>query len=102
MFKVIVFDLCVQDDTNPGNVVLINSVTGDYRVCCNGTTYTGRGTMTVRGLTYKLVHNPQDRRLLVNIDESVHKGTASLQAPAGTQRCSLSDRNTQDNNCACQ
>jgi uncharacterized repeat protein (TIGR01451 family) len=101
-FKVIVFDLCVQDDTNPNNVVLINSVTGDYRVCCNGITYTGRGTMTVRGLTYKLVHNPQDRRLVVNVDESVHKGSASLQAPPGTQRCSLSDRNTQDNSCACQ
>ena len=35
-FPVTVFTLCLQDNSNPGNVVLIDSSTGAYRFCCNG------------------------------------------------------------------
>jgi uncharacterized repeat protein (TIGR01451 family) len=101
-FKVNVFDLCVQDDSDPSTVVLINSVTGDYRFCCHGVTYTGRGTMTIRGSTYQLEHNPGDRRVLVKDDEAVHKGSGSIGAPPGTIRCTITDRNTLDNSCVCQ
>jgi HYR domain/Domain of unknown function DUF11/Calx-beta domain len=101
-FKVTVFDLCVQDDSDPSTAVLINSMTGDYRFCCHGVTYTGKGTMTIRGSTYQLQHNPLDRRVLVNVDESVHKGSGSIQAPPGTIRCTITDRNTRDNSCACE
>ncbi len=101
-FNVTVFDLCVQDDGNPSTVVLINSITGDYRFCCDGVTYTGKGTITRRGSLYTLEHNKAGRRVLVKDDESVHKGSGSLQAPPGTTRCTITDRNTQDNSCACQ
>ncbi len=101
-FKVNVFDLCLQDDSNPSTVALINSFTGDYRFCCNGVTYTGRGTMTIRGSAYTLEHNPLDRRVLVKDDEGVHKGSGSISAPPGTIRCTITDRNTQDNSCVCQ
>jgi hypothetical protein len=99
---VAVFDLCLQDDSNPTTAVLINTFTGDYRFCCNGVTYTGKGTITIRGSTYTLVHNPSDRRVLVKADESVHKGSGSIQSPPGTIKCTITDRNTQNNSCACQ
>jgi len=101
-FKVNVFDLCVQDDSDPTTVVLINSLTGDYRFCCHGVTYIGRGTMTIRGSIFTLEHNPSDRRVLVKDDEGVHKASGSIQAPPGTTRCTIIDRNTLDNSCVCQ
>jgi HYR domain/Right handed beta helix region len=101
-FKVTVFDICLQDDGNPLIVVFVNSATGDYRFCCNGTVFTGKGKVTVRGSVYTLEHNPADRRVLVTDDESSHKGNASLQVPAGTTRCTISDRDTRNNTCLCQ
>jgi len=99
---VTVFDLCVQDDSNASTGVLVNSLTGDYRFCCNGVTYTGRGTMTIRGSIYTMEHNPADRRVLVKVDEEVHKGSAAIQSPPGTIRCTITDTNTQNNSCVCQ
>ena len=47
-FTVTVFDLCLQDDSNPSTVVLVSTATGDYRFCCGGTVFTGRGKVTAR------------------------------------------------------
>src|SRR5262245_59297125 len=47
-FTVTVFNVCIQDDSNPNNVLLFitsGSQTGQYRFCCDGTTYTGVGTV---------------------------------------------------------
>jgi len=101
-FRVTVFDLCIQDDSNPTTVVLVNTLTGDYRFCCNGTTFTGRGKITIRGSTYTLDHSAADRRVLVTDDEGVHRATASLQVPPGTTRCTINDRDTRNNTCQCQ
>ncbi|MFL6275670.1 MAG: HYR domain-containing protein [Blastocatellia bacterium] len=101
-FSVAIFDLCIQDDSNPTTVVLVNTATGDYRFCCNGTTFTGRGKITIRGNTYTLEHNAADRRVLVTDDEGVHKATASLQLPPGITRCTINDRDTRNNTCQCQ
>ncbi|HKQ04322.1 MAG TPA: HYR domain-containing protein [Blastocatellia bacterium] len=101
-FRVTVFDLCIQDDSNPTTVVLVNTLTGDYRFCCNGTTFTGRGKITIRGNTYTLDHTAADRRVLVTDDEGVHRATASLQVPPGTPRCTINDRDTRNNTCQCQ
>lgn len=101
-FKVTVFDICLQDDSNPLIVVFVNSATGDYRFCCNGTVFTGKGKVTIRGSVYTLEHNATDRRVLVTDDESSHKGNASLQVPVGTTRCTISDRDTRNNTCLCQ
>ena len=48
-FTVTTFDLCVQHDSNPNTVLVFNSITGDYCFCCNGTTFTGKGTVTSQG-----------------------------------------------------
>lgn len=101
-FRVNVFNGCVQDDTNPSTVLLLNSITGDYRFCCGGTTFTGRGTVSIRGCTIALQHNTSDRRVAASLDTSAFKGSASLQAPPGTIKCSINDRDTRNNSCVCQ
>jgi hypothetical protein len=101
-FTVTVFDVCLQDDNNPGTVLLFNSLTGDYRFCCNGVTYSGRGKATRQGCSYTLEHNTTDRRVLGKIDKAGFKGTANLQSPPGSLRCAISDRDTRNNSCTCQ
>src|SRR4030095_3657494 len=53
-FTVNVFNGCLQDDSNPRTVVLFNTVTGDYRFCCNGTTFTGRGAVSQVGCVFTI------------------------------------------------
>jgi Concanavalin A-like lectin/glucanases superfamily/HYR domain len=93
-FTVTTFDVALQDDSNPSIILLWNSITGQYRFCCNGMTFTGVGMATRQGCIYTLQHNPADRRVLGREDKSVHAGSASLQNPPGTIRCTITDRNT--------
>jgi hypothetical protein len=101
MFTVTVFNVCLQDNTNPNNVLLFNSVTGDYLFCCNGTTFTGRGKVTRRGQVITLDQATTDRRVTGRIDGTAKTGSASLQSPPGTLRCTITDSNTADNTCNC-
>ena len=100
-FAVAVFSGCLQDDANPSTVVLFNALTGDYRFCCNGTAFTGKGTVTVRGCVVEIQHNPVDRRVLIKADFGAKSGTASLQVPPGKTICTITDRNTGNNTCQC-
>jgi predicted extracellular nuclease len=100
-FTVSVFSACLQDDSVPTNVVLFN-LSGEYRFCCNGMTFSGTGIATVRGCVASIQHNPPDRRVLLTFDGALHRGTASLQSPPGTIKCTIIDRNTMNNTCACQ
>ena len=93
-FTVTVFDTALQDDSNPSTILLWNSLTGQYRFCCNGTTFTGVGTSIIKGCVFTLEHNPADRRVLGRVDKSVHRGTAAIQSPPGSIRCTITDRDT--------
>jgi hypothetical protein len=93
-FTLSTFDTALQDDSDPSIILLWNSTTGAYRFCCNGTTFTGIGKSTIQGCVFTLQHDPADRRVLGRVDKAVHAGTASLQAPPGTTRCTITDRNT--------
>jgi predicted outer membrane repeat protein len=100
-FTVTVFNGRLQDDSNPQNVLVFNTTTGDYRLCCGGTIFTGRGLVVLKGCLFTLQHYPPDRRLLVNLDFSVKRGTASLQFPPGTIKCTIIDRNMADDTSTC-
>jgi hypothetical protein len=100
-FIVTTFDICLQDDSSAGTVILFNSTTGDYLFCCSGTSYTGKGTVQKQGNIYTLTHNTSARRVMARFDRSQSKGTASLQSPPGTNRCSINDRDTRNNSCNC-
>ncbi|MBI3654219.1 MAG: HYR domain-containing protein [Acidobacteria bacterium] len=101
-FTVTVFNLCLQDDGNPQNVVLANSQTGQYRFCCSGSVFTGQGTVRVTGGVYTIEHNPADRRVTIKLSAATNSGTASLQNPIGVTRCSITDRDIRNNSCSCQ
>jgi hypothetical protein len=58
-------------------------------------TFTGAGKATRQGCVYTLDQmNAIDRRVLGRVDKAVHAGSGSLQAPPGTIRCTITDRNT--------
>src|SRR5262249_36967091 len=88
-FAVTVFTGCLQDDSNPANVVLFNAATGEYRFCCGGTVLSGMGTVLMKGCTVTIQHNPTDRRVLIRFDGGASVGSASLQSPPGTIRCTI-------------
>jgi hypothetical protein len=98
---VMLFDSCLQDDSNPGKVLLFSTTTGLYTFCCNGTTLSGTGKVTRKGNVFTLTHNTPDRRVLGKIDKLLKKGTASLQSPSGAILCTISDTNTTNNTCIC-
>ena len=100
-FTVTVFDVCLQDDTNPSSTLIFNSFTGQYLFCCGEMTLTGTGTVTKRGNIYTLSHGPSDRRVTARIDAVARSGSASLQFPAGLNICTITDRDMRNNSCAC-
>jgi HYR domain len=96
------FSNCVQDDANPGNVVLFDKTTGHYTFCCNGTVVaSGTGTVSVRGLVITLQDYSSTKRVLITVDQGTNRGTASIQSPPGTLVCSISDRNLSNDTCTC-
>ena len=101
-FDVSVFNVCLQDDSNPTIVFLGNSITGEYRFCCGGTSFTGVAQVTKRGSIATFQHYAPTQRVLATADGGVFKGTASLQFPPGSIKCTIQDRDTRNNSCVCQ
>ncbi len=100
-FSVTVFNGCVQDDSNSGNIALFNTFTGDYVFLCGGVVAaSGKGTPTLKGCVFSLQHNPADRRVLINVDFATRRGSASLQKPPGSIKCTIMDRNISNNTCS--
>lgn len=101
-FTVTVFSGCLQDDSNPGSVVLFNVFTGQYVFCCNGVLLaSGTGTVTLQGCDFTIQHNPPGWRVLIKGSFAYKRGSASLQKPPGTIKCTITDRNITNNTCAC-
>ncbi|HKY04221.1 MAG TPA: HYR domain-containing protein, partial [Blastocatellia bacterium] len=100
-FTVTVFDVFVQDDSNAAGMLLWNSLTGDYRYCCAGSTYAGRGVSRVKGGSFTLAQSIGPHRITASVTASVDRGTASLQV-GGVNRCPITDRNIRNNSSPCQ
>jgi hypothetical protein len=106
-FTVTVFSFCLQDDSNPGNVVLVNAQTGDYSFCCGGIPIaSGRGTLTVRGCIGSIDHIKGDRKVHIQWDTSANNstgaGTAFVQkTTSGKVVCQITDKNMSNNSCQC-
>lgn len=94
-------DVCIQDDSNPQNVLQFSSATGDYTFCCNGFSISGVGGITRKGGIITLFNGQGDSRVFGQIDLGVNKGKASLQFPVGSTICAFGDRNTTNNTCSC-
>jgi len=104
-FSVNVFSFCLQDETNFGNVVLVNAQTGDYSFCCGGVLIaTGRGTLTTRACIGSIDQTKGDRRVHIQWDTSANDatgaGTAIVQTGPKTT-CQITDKKMAGNSCTC-
>src|ERR1041384_1613203 len=106
-FTVTVFSACLVDESNPGNVVLFNAQTGEYRFCCNGQLLaSGTGTLTVRGCIGSISELKGTRKVTIEFDTSafsgVGRGTASLFLNGATNpKCQILDQNMSNDTCVC-
>ena len=96
------FDICLQINSSQGSSLQLDSTTGDYQFCCQGTIFTGKGTVTRRGSAITLEHNAPDRRVLAKIDQAVHSGSASIQSPPGRILCTIRATSAAINECSCR
>lgn len=97
----VVFDICIQDDSNGSNLKL-NSSSGDYRfTTCLGQTLEGRGTIMKKGGIVTLQHYGSGRRVLAKIDMAVGRGSATIQILGQGRTFTILDRNTFNSICAC-
>jgi hypothetical protein len=104
-FTVSGFNFCLQDDVAPGNVVLINAVSGEYRFCCGGVLVaTGKGTLTTRGCIGSIDDAKGARRVHIQWDTAangVGEGTAIVQVSPNKTVCQITDMRMIDNTCSC-
>ena len=99
------FNFCLQDDSRPQTVILINTFTGDYIFPqASGANLGGNGAITRKDCIFTLTDNRPDRRVQSKIDPCTQTGSASVQAsPPNSPKVkfTITDRNTTDNTCAC-
>ena len=105
-FNVSVFSFCLQDETNPGNVVLVNAQTGDFSFCCGGVPIaSGRGTLTTRGCIGSIDHTKGNRQVHIQWDTAavngLGAGTAFVQKLSDKFVCQITDKNMSNNTCQC-
>jgi subtilisin-like proprotein convertase family protein len=100
-FSVKTFNVAIQDRANPNAVLAWNTSTGQYIFCCNGSVFAGVGKVKTQGCTYTLDHTAADRRVLGSVNMTNFTGSGSLQSPAGTIRCSISDNDVRNNTYTC-
>jgi hypothetical protein len=105
-FTVTAFGFCLQDETSPGNIVLVNAQTGEYYFCCGGEPIaSGNGTLNARGCIGTIDSAKGDRKIHIQWDTSAENGagsgTAFVQKFSNKTVCQISDRNMSNNTCQC-
>jgi hypothetical protein len=101
-----VFSFCLQDDSNPGSVVLVNASTGDFSFCCGGTPVaSGRGNLTTRGCAGSIDNSKGDRQVHIQWDTAANNGngagTAYVQKRNDKTICQITDKNMSNDTCQC-
>jgi len=95
------YNLCLQDDSN-GSVLKLNSRTGAYEFTnCRGFVLSRTGIVTTHGGVITLQDNASDHRILAALDTAVKRGTATIQLFATATTFTITDRNIENNSCAC-
>jgi hypothetical protein len=105
-FTVSEFSFCLQDETNAGNVVLVNASTGDFSFCCGGVPIaSGRGTLTIHGCIGSIDAIKGDRQVHIQWDTAARnglgEGTAYVQKLSNKTICQIIDKNMSNNTCQC-
>lgn len=98
-----VFDACLQDEKR-GNELRFNSKSGDYVFCSGGGfKLSGTGSLSKNTNSVTLREGPSelDRRLVVEFDAALKKGTAVVRFLLDGTKLTIRDKNTTDNSCSC-
>lgn len=98
------FDVCLQDETNIGDFVQINTTTGDFVFYCRSSVVaSGRGTLHVRGSMGSIEFNKGDRRVYAQWDTTAQggkgSGTAMVQSGVNNPTCQITDKDMSNNTC---
>jgi hypothetical protein len=101
--KIASFDACLEDESS-GDILLFDTVTGNYQFisCRSGVTLAGTGRITGKGCLIVIEESQGDHRVNARLDTCQGKGTASVRSLPGNQSFVLTDRNTADNTCRCR
>jgi dipeptidyl aminopeptidase/acylaminoacyl peptidase len=91
-FPVNVYSGALVDESNTGNVVLFNAMTGDYRFCCDGALIaSGHGVLSGSGCDIAIDQTKGNRRIHISINgDGQGSGTAYVQKGT-TIKCSVTD-----------
>lgn len=94
------FDLILQDEKK-GNILKINSETGEYLfINCGGVTLGGTGTITRHGGLVSLQHNTTDRKVQANIEVDKNKANATIKI-SGSPAYTINDKDITNNSGTC-
>lgn len=121
---VVVFNVCIQDDSDPTRVLLFMTSTGDYKFCPGHDSGVGAnptplssmdftGGISVQagdgldGVTRNGAITAGDFRfpggqMNLKVDDSTHSGSATVQTTNPKQAFVIQDRDTRNNTCTCQ
>jgi hypothetical protein len=100
-FQVNVYSACLVDDSDPGNVVLFNAATGEYRFCSNGVVAAaGMGSLGVSGCNITIDQSKGGRTIHIGANGDKGTGAAYIQR-RGVQTCQITDRSMAGNVCSC-
>jgi hypothetical protein len=101
------FNICAQDESN-GNLLLLNSTTGEYRFfdCRRGFTMTGRGSVTINSCKIELNDggpDPRhpDRNVSVLVNPCTGAANAFIRVFATGLSYAINDNNMANNTCQC-
>jgi hypothetical protein len=61
----------------------------------------GKGVVDKRVCNFTITHNATDRRVLIQVSFTTKEGKASIQAPVGQIKCTITDKNILNNTCQC-
>jgi hypothetical protein len=107
MFAVTTFNVCLEDNDDPSKRVLIqvvpNATTAAYRFICGQQVFAGTGKIEGNrpgSCLFGLTHNTPAWRVRVNWSTNTKSGEGSVQAPPGSVRCTVQDRDMNNNACA--
>lgn len=101
-YKGVSFDICLQDESN-GNILQINSETGEYLFKnCAGTVIGGVGTITRRGSLLSLQNNASGHKLQATIDGNMYKATATLKILGQGPALMIIDKDITNNSGECR
>ncbi|HKG23513.1 MAG TPA: HYR domain-containing protein [Blastocatellia bacterium] len=94
--------ICLEDDENIINIIRVNLTTGEYMfVSCQNFALNGQGIVKKKGCSVTVEDIRSDRRVQIQVDICLRRGTAAVQSFTVNKTFPITDRNIDNNPCVC-